>query len=213
MSELPNISPVELANLANNAAIGNGFGDMGSSRGQIFLDPQLPLSCYDIAPDPKLEAKALEPGVLFPPDLIECIVHKANTSGVSPMTYLRQQVPYTLRTGKINGEAFDLESIIPTDVKTLAEMKRKPADDGKEVSPVDALIKLFLKDSSTCYQLWSRAKAAGITNKAYLVLLVDAIVEGATLKEKLADSKEAMIEYEKVKKKKFLFQDVLGHLG
>ena len=55
MSDLPNISPAELANLANQNAIANGFGDMQQNRGQTFLDPKIPIGCYDIQPNADLE--------------------------------------------------------------------------------------------------------------------------------------------------------------
>jgi len=213
MSDLPNISPAELANLANQNAIANGFGDMQQNRGQTFLDPKIPIGCYDIQPNADLEKTAMTPGKLFPADLVECIVHKSNMFGIGPMAFLRQQVPYVLAYGKINDQPVDFDKLIPADAKELEKIKRKPADDKQEAQPIDQLIKMFLKDPSSWFQLSSRAKSAGVSNHGYLVLLVDAIVDGNETKRLLAESKEAMEQYELVRKKKFMFQDVLGHLG
>ena len=115
--------------------------------------------------------------------------------------------------GKINDQPVDFDKLIPADAKELEKIKRKPADDKQEAQPIDQLIKMFLKDPSSWFQLSSRAKSAGVSNHGYLVLLVDAIVDGNETKRLLAESKEAMEQYELVRKKKFMFQDVLGHLG
>lgn len=224
MSDLPKISQAELDRLANDTSVALGLGDMSAGRQQIFLDPQIPIGCYDLAPNAQLEKKALEPGAIFPADLVEAIIYKANNCGVSPMTLLRQWIPLALIKGKAlqrNPET-DMDEMLDLDLefkevladqKVATELKRKPADDGKEPSPVDALIKMFLKDQSTCYQLWSRARAIGVSNRAYLVLLVDALVGGNATKELIRDSKEAMAEYNKLRKKKHLLTDALGMLG
>ncbi len=213
MSDVPNVPKEVVEQFAAAQAAAAGFGNMQDGNSRVFLDTQIPIGVYDLNLNVDLEKKGMEPGMLFPADLVECIIHAANNCGVGPMTMIRQHLSHALLTGEVKGQPFDLVELVPSEAKDLASIKRTAKDDAKEPQVIDQLAKMFLKDTSTWFQLTSRAKSAGISNLAALRLLVDRMVDGPVLRELIQDSKEAMIELEKLKKKKHMFQDMQGYIS
>lgn len=172
---------------------------------QYFVDVTIPPSIYDTKPNEKLEASTEK--ILSNPNTYKALCYKALGSGVSPMTFARQQIAHALTHTTI--DFHELLTDEKGQVNIPAGMKRKKEEDQKDNLPeLNQILRAWLRDPSYT-QLSYHARSFGISTLGLLIIALDQICETPETLEKLKDSEEAMKLLHEAKKKKTIIGDFL----
>jgi hypothetical protein len=157
------------------------------------LDAEIAPSIYDKSPSPQL-MRAVDKVV--GPELWPVLEFLALGAGVHPLTYLRQQVAWGVKSGDFSID-IQKEAIKP-------EQKRKKSDDSRDLSDENKFLKAMLREPSYGI-LQGFAKGHGLNNYAALQLGCENLFKAAEVRERLADSADAMKQYNQLKKKEIIF--------
>lgn len=157
------------------------------------FDAEIAPSIYDKSPSPQL-MRAVDKVV--GPDLYPVLEFLALNAGVHPLTYLRQNVAYGMKSG-------DFEITIARE-KITPEQKRKKEDDARELSDENKFLKAMLREPSYGI-LQGFAKGHGLNNYAALQLGCEKLFKAPEIRLRLADSANAMKQYNELRKKEIIF--------
>ncbi len=157
------------------------------------FEAEIAPSIYDKSPSPQL-MRAVDKVV--GPDLWPVLEFLALGAGVHPLTFLRQQVAYGVKSGDFEID-IQREAIKP-------EQKRKKSDDARELSDENKFLKAMLREPSYGI-LQGFAKGHGLNNYAALQLGCEKLFKADEVRVRLADSANAMKQYNELKKKEIIF--------